>query len=327
MTTAQPLNIVFAGTPDFSVPPLRRLIDGPHTVQAVLTQPDKPAGRGRTLRQSPVKQAALDAGIPVWQPETLRDAHWQQRLAELKPDLMVVVAYGLILPQAVLDIPRHGCWNIHASLLPRWRGAAPIQRAILAGDQETGVCIMRMEAGLDTGPVYRRKITPIHPQDTAGDLHDRLSLLGAEALDECLHGLTTNTLPAPEPQDENGVTYAHKITTDEAVIDWQQPAAAIVRQINAFNPWPGARGDIAGQPHKIWRARALDDSPAETPVVPGSIRRVDKQALEIQCGQGVLAIDEIQHPGKRRLPIADYLNAHAERLAAACDKTLDVKTP
>jgi len=317
MTTGQPLKIVFAGTPDFAVPPLRRLITGPHSVQAVLTQPDKPAGRGRKLRQSPVKQVAQQADIPVWQPASLRDAEWQQRLAELKPDLMVVVAYGLILPQAVLDIPRHGCWNIHASLLPRWRGAAPIQRAILAGDRHTGVCIMRMEAGLDTGPVYRRKTTPINPQDTAGNLHDRLSVMGAEALEECLHRLAGGTLPDPVPQDEHGVTYAHKITTEEALIDWQQPATAIVRQINAFNPWPGARAEIAGQTCKIWRAHALDEAPAKPEQTPGSIRHVDKQTLHIQCGEGVLAIDEIQQAGKRRLPIGDYLNAHSQRLADA----------
>lgn len=314
--TNKTLNIVFAGTPDFSVPPLQTLIDSPHHVLAVLTQPDKPAGRGRKLRQSPVKTAAAEAGIPVWQPQSLKDPEWQQQLVELNPDLMVVVAYGLILPQAVLDIPRHGCWNIHASLLPRWRGAAPIQRAILAGDTETGVCIMRMEAGLDTGPVYLKKTTPITSTDTAGDLHDRLSVMGAEALGECLRQLATGTLPEPAPQHTDGVTYAHKITTNEAIIDWRQPAEAIVRQINAFNPWPGARGDIAGQTHKIWQARHLpaEDIPGAT---PGHIARADKNHLHIHCGEGLLAIDEIQSPGKRRLPVAEYLKANASRLTEA----------
>ncbi len=314
--THSPLKIIFAGTPDFSVPALKALMNGPHTIQAVLTQPDKPAGRGRKLRQSPVKATAQEAGIPVWQPAHLRDADWQLRLAELQPDLMVVVAYGLILPQAVLDIPRHGCWNIHASLLPRWRGAAPIQRAILAGDKQTGVCIMHMDAGLDTGAVYHHKATAIHPLETAGELHDRLAVMGADALGECLQQLVAGRLPAPRPQDESGIIYAHKIRPEEAIIDWRQPAETIVRQIRAFNPWPGARGEIADQTHKIWRAHTLPDESDTTKPVPGNIRRVDKKTLEIQCGEGALAVDEIQQAGKRRLSIGDYLNAHAQRLKA-----------
>ncbi len=316
MSQNKKLNIVFAGTPEFSVPALQALLNGPHRVQAVLTQPDKPAGRGRSLRASAVKQAAQAAAVPVWQPHSLRDDDWQRKLAELKPDLMVVVAYGLILPQAVLDIPRYGCWNIHASLLPRWRGAAPIQRAILAGDNETGVCIMQMDAGLDTGPVYHRVATPIGSHETAGQLHDRLAPMGARALDYCLQQLATDALPEPQPQPETGVTYAHKISTEEAVIDWHNSAAAIARQVRAFNPWPGARGQLAGDSVKIWQARPVPNDSHAHPAQPGEIVEVSKNRLLVACGQGALSIEAIQLPGKRRMAIADFLNAHGPRLAA-----------
>ncbi len=314
MPDEKKLRIVFAGTPDFAVPPLRALIDSPHTIQAVLTQPDRPAGRGRRLQQSPVKTTACTTGIPVWQPGSLRDEQWQQRLIALEPDLVVVVAYGLILPQAVLDIPRHGCWNIHASLLPRWRGAAPIQRAIQAGDRQTGVCIMHMEAGLDTGPIYACRTTPVDINDTAGTLHDRLAYLGAETLVECVQRLTSGSLPAPRPQAEEGITYAHKVTPDEAEIDWRLPAENVVRHIHAFNPWPGARTMLAGTRIKIWKA-AISDMPLPGHATPGMLLRAGKDQLLVAAADGAVAIEEVQQPGKKRLPVTDFLNAHRQRLS------------
>ena len=244
--------IVFAGTPDFAVAPLLALIDAGFAPVAVYSQPDRPAGRGRTLQASPVKQAALDAGIEVIQPESLRPEDAQETLLALAPDLVIVVAYGLILPQEVLDIPRHGCWNIHASLLPRWRGAAPIQRAIEAGDNESGVCIMRMEAGLDTGPVMHTVRLSIGPRETGGSLHDRLALAGADAIVHCVRALADGRPPAAIPQTEAGATYARKLEKGEARIDWSRPAVAIERQIRAFDPWPVAwcMAGLGGRGHE-----------------------------------------------------------------------------
>ena len=253
-----PLRIVFAGTPEFSVPCLAACRASGAEVVAVYTQPDRPAGRGRKLTPSPVKQAALDAGIPVEQPESLKDTDARERLAAYAPDLMVVVAYGLILPRKVLATPRLGCWNVHASLLPRWRGAAPIQRAILAGDAESGVDLMQMEAGLDTGPVLLERRTPIADDDTGGSLHDRLSALGADVLAEGLRRVMAGENLAATPQPETGVTYAHKLDKAEAQLDFTRPAIALERQVRAFDPWPVAEGEIAGERVRVWSALAVD---------------------------------------------------------------------
>jgi methionyl-tRNA formyltransferase len=263
------LRILFAGTPDFAVPALQALIDSGCAPVAVLTQPDRPAGRGRQLQASPVKRCALAHGIEVLQPHTLRDEDTVQALQTYAADLMVVAAYGLILPQAVLDLPRQGCWNIHASLLPRWRGAAPIQRAIQAGDTETGVCIMRMEAGLDTGPVFMRQRAEITAEDTGGSLHDRLARLGADCLLQCIRQWLENRLPDPEPQDERLATYARKLEKREARIDWDRPAAELERQVRAFDPWPVAWCELGGERLRVWRAAVLGPQSGGSMCAPG----------------------------------------------------------
>ena len=244
---SRPLRIVFAGTPEFSVPCLAACHASGAELVAVYSQPDRPAGRGRKLMPSAVKQAALDLGVPVEQPDSLRFAEAQQTLATYRPDLLVVVAYGLILPRKVLAIPRLGCWNVHASLLPRWRGAAPIQRAILAGDSETGVDLMQMEAGLDTGPVLLERRTPIARSDTGGSLHDRLSMLGADVLAEGLRRLRAGEALAATAQPADGATYAHKLDKAEARLDFSRPAIELERQVRAFDPWPVAEGELAGE--------------------------------------------------------------------------------
>jgi methionyl-tRNA formyltransferase len=283
------------GTPDFSVPALERLVAAGHEVAAVYTQPPRPAGRGQKERPSPVHFAAMNLGVPVRHPKTLRSPEAQADFAALETDVAVVVAYGLILPQPVLDAPEHGCLNIHASLLPRWRGAAPIHRAVLAGDAETGVCIMRMEAGLDTGPVLLRKTRPIGPTDTTGDLHDRLADMGADlvvtALDQ-LPGL------AQEPQPEEGVTYATKIDKAEAAIDWAAPAVVVDRQIRGLSPFPGAWTTLGGRRLKLLRSRPVDGSGAPGEVLHG---------LTIACGAGAVDILEVQAEGRARQDAQSFL--------------------
>ncbi|QSA96808.1 methionyl-tRNA formyltransferase [Methylococcus sp. EFPC2] len=300
------MKILFAGTPDFAVPTLRMLLASGHEIAAVYTQPDRPAGRGRKTQPSPVKELALAHGIPVIQPESLRPAEEQDRLRSYGADLMVVIAYGLILPKAVLEIPRLGCVNVHASLLPRWRGAAPIQRAILAGDAETGVTIMCIEPKLDAGPMLHKARTPIAPLESAQDLHDRLAVLGAEALRASLPGIETASLQ-PEIQDESGVTYAEKLEKREAAIDWTRPAVELERQVRAFNPWPVAETTWRGSILRIWRAEALE---REAGAEPGTVLAAGK-SLEVATGRGVLNVLELQLPGGKRLPAQAFLNAHA----------------
>lgn len=306
------MKIVFAGTPEFAVPCLRAAAQGGEVV-AVYTQPDRPAGRGRGLQASPVKQVAQELGFPVLQPETLRDEAAQAQLREFAPDLMVVVAYGLILPRKVLKIPAHGCWNVHASLLPRWRGAAPIQRAIEAGDAETGVDLMQMEAGLDTGPVLLQRRTAIGESETGGQLHDRLSVLGAEALAEGLALLREGRLPPARAQPKAGVTYAHKLDKAEAKLDWSQPAIALARKVRAFNPWPVAEAQVAGERLRIHEAVAL---PAVFVSEQGRIVAADKRGIDIACGEGALRLLRVQREGGKPVSAADYLNARRDLLPA-----------
>ena len=303
------MRIVFAGTPEFSVPCLEACRASGAQVVAVYTQPDRPAGRGRKLAPSPVKQAALAAGLAVEQPDSLKSPEAQATLAAFAPDLMVVVAYGLILPRKVLAIPRLGCWNVHASLLPRWRGAAPIQRAIMAGDADSGVDLMRMEAGLDTGPVLLEKRTPIGRAETGGSLHDRLCVLGAEALAEGLRRTLAGEVLAATPQPAEGATYAHKLDKAEARLDFQLPAIELERTVRAFDPWPVAEGAIAGENVRVWAAQALD---RQHDAAPGSVLTASRDGIDLACGAGALRVTAVQRPGGRRISAADYLNARPE---------------
>jgi methionyl-tRNA formyltransferase len=307
------LRIVFAGTPEFAVPCLRAAAKFGEVV-AVYTQPDRPAGRGRALTPSPVKREALLRGIEVFQPETLREKVSRDALRALKPDLMVVVAYGLILPQKVLDIPTHGCWNVHASLLPRWRGAAPIQRAIEAGDTVTGVCLMRMEKGLDTGPMLLSQRIDIGAQETGGQLHDRLSDLGAQVLADGLGLLRAGIVPVAVAQPAEGVTYAHKLDKHEAKLDWTQPAVALANKVRAFNPWPVAEVELAGERVRIHGAVALDVAHDKA---PGCVIAAGREGIDIACGEGVLRIRSLQREGGKAITAADYLNARRDLLATA----------
>lgn len=296
------MKVIFAGTPDFAVPALQSLIDSSHEVIAVYTQPDRPAGRGRKLTASPIKQLALKYNIPVYQPLSLK--HVEIPAA----DLMVVVAYGLILPQTVLSSPRLGCLNIHASLLPHWRGAAPIQRAILAGDTETGITIMQMDAGLDTGNMLYQVKCPIATDETAQQLHDRLSLIGASAL------LTTlETLPNihPIPQNNADASYASKLSKLEAKLDWTRSATELDRAVRAYNPWPMAYTMLNDQPMRILCAVPIFE---ENSAVPGTILEVGKMGIDVATGSGILRLLSIQLPGRKPIAISDYVNAHQRTL-------------
>ena len=295
------MKLIFAGTPEFAAHALRAIVAAGHQVELVLTQPDRPSGRGMALHPSPVKKLALGSGIEVFQPPTLKDAAARERVRAVGADAMVVAAYGLILPQAVLDMPCFGCINIHASLLPRWRGAAPIQRAILAGDAETGVCIMQMEAGLDTGAVLLSGRIPIAAGDTAATLHDALAGLGARLIVEALGKLP---LP-PSPQPESGVTYAAKIEKSEAALDWRLPAAQLARQVRAFNPFPGATAVLDGSTIKVWQAEAETGDAGHA--APGTIVSADKHGILVACGEAALRLNELQKAGARRLPAGQFL--------------------
>ena len=303
------MRIAFAGTPDFSVPALEALVRAGYEMVGVLTQPDRPKGRGRQIAASPVKAGALAHGIAVSQPQTLKDEASRAELVSWRPDVLVVVAYGLILPRAALEIPRLGCLNIHASLLPRWRGAAPIQRSILAGDATTGVTIMLMDVGLDTGPMLLSKEAAIEPEDTGGSLHDRLSILGASAILEAIQGLTAGTLQ-PVSQPSEGVTYAAKIDKAEALIDWKRPAVEIERQVRAFNPWPVAETRLDGEQLRIFAASASRSHQIDAE--PGMIVAVHDDGLWVQCGQGLLALQHLQRPGRRAVPAADFARGGAQ---------------
>lgn len=304
------MRIVFAGTPEFAAEHLKALLDSPYEVVAVYTQPDRPAGRGQKLMPSPVKQLAVAHDIPVFQPPTLRNADAQAELAALEPDLMVVVAYGLILPQAVLDIPRLGCINSHASLLPRWRGAAPIQRAVEAGDAESGVTVMRMEAGLDTGPMLLKVITPIGAEDTGGSLHDRLASMGPGAVVQAIAGLADGSLQG-EVQDDALATYAHKLNKDEARIDWSRPAVELERLVRAFNPWPVCHSTLDGESVKVLAAQLSTGQGA-----PGEILSASKDGLVVACGEGALSLTRLQLPGGKALAFSDLFNSRREKFAS-----------
>ncbi len=299
------MRLIFAGTPEFAVPSLRAAAARGEVV-AVYTQPDRPAGRGRGLAASPVKRAALELGLPVLQPDSLRTVQARRALRALAPDLMIVVAYGLLLPPKVLAIPALGCWNVHASLLPRWRGAAPIQRAIEAGDAETGVCLMQMEQGLDTGPVLLSSALPIGAQETAGQLHDRLSELGAQVLADGLALLRAGVRPMPRPQPGEGATYARKLDKAEARLDWSRPADVLARKVRAFQPWPVAEAEVAGERLRIHGAIAL---PLAHAAAPGTVLHAGREGIDVACGSGALRIRSLQRAGGKAITAADYLNA------------------
>jgi methionyl-tRNA formyltransferase len=298
------LRIIFAGTPDFAAQHLQALLAGPHQVVAVYSQPDRPAGRGRKLTPSPVKALALEHAIEVQQPVSLKLEAAQTMLANYQADVMVVVAYGLILPQVVLDTPRLGCINVHGSLRPRWRGAAPIQRAILAGDQQSGVTVMQMEAGLDTGPMLLKADTPIAANDTSASLYAKLALLGCTSLTQALDGLKNSTLAA-QAQDETKANYADKLTKAEGAINWHQSAQQISLQVRGLNPWPVAYSDWQEHRLRLWMAHAIDghsDQPA------GTLVSMDKSGLEVACGDGHLKITQLQWPGGKALKQSELMN-------------------
>ncbi|MGL6517808.1 methionyl-tRNA formyltransferase [Aeromonas caviae] len=302
------LKLIFAGTPDFAARHLAALLSSGHEVVAVYTQPDKPAGRGQKLTASPVKELALAHDLPVYQPASLRNEATQAELAALGADLMVVVAYGLILPKAVLDTPRLGCINVHGSLLPRWRGAAPIQRSIWAGDAETGVTIMQMDVGLDTGAMIRKVTCPIASDETSASLYDKLAGLGPQALVDTLDAMAAGDTAA-EPQDDALANYAEKLSKEEARIDWSMDAVAIERCIRAFNPWPISWFDVAGQTVKVWQAEVVAQDHGQA---VGTLLKADKQGIEVATGQGVLRLLTLQPPGKKAMSVSDLLNSRRD---------------
>ena len=303
-----PLRIIFAGTPDFAARHLQALLDSEHQVVAVYSQPDRPAGRGQQLQASPVKQLALAHQIPVYQPKSLKKSKAQNDLAELNADLMVVVAYGLILPTVVLQTPKLGCINVHGSLLPRWRGAAPIQRALWAGDTATGVTIMQMDEGLDTGAMLSKISLAIEPDDTSAILYDKLAEVGPKALLQALIDLPALQQQAVK-QDENLSNYAEKLSKEEALIDFQKPAAALEREIRAFNPWPVSYLQLGSQQLKVWQAQV---EAAQSDSAPGTVLRADKKGIAIATKDGVLVLQQLQPPGKKAMAVADFLNGRAD---------------
>lgn len=294
------MRLVFAGTPEFAARALDALVLAGHEIALVLTQPDRPAGRGLKLKPSAVKDLALAHGLPVAQPGTLKNADMETQLAAAQADAMIVAAYGLIIPPALLALPRLGCINIHASLLPRWRGAAPVQRAILAGDRQTGISIMQMDAGLDSGPILSRHEMPIECDDTAASLTQKLAALGATAVVDTLAALARGALPAAE-QDASAVTYAHKIKKDEARIDWTRDAAQIARAVRAYNPFPGANTLLAGEVIKVWQAAAIEGMGE-----PGRVTGADQAGIRVACGQGALLISELQQAGGKRIRAVSF---------------------
>lgn len=306
------MRLIFAGTPEFALPALRALVDASHEVLAVFTQPDRPAGRGRKLRAAPVKTLATELDLPVYQPETLRAQAIQQTIINLNADAIIVAAYGLVLPQAALDAPRLGCINVHASLLPRWRGAAPIPRAILAGDEDTGVTIMQMAAGLDNGDILLKRTTPIAAIDTAKSLHDRLAVIGAETLLNALTDLANGAL-TPEPQDEALATYAAKLSKSEAELDWTQSTEDISRRVRALVPWPVAQTRYQGAPLRVWAATPIT---ATSGARPGSVIATSSRGIDIATGDGALRLLRVQLPGGKPISAPAFNNAHA--LDGAC---------
>ena len=305
---SESLKIIFAGTPDFAARHLDALLSSGHQIVGVFTQPDRPAGRGNKLTASPVKQLAEQHAIPVFQPKSLRPSENQQLVAQLDADVMVVVAYGLILPEAVLNMPRLGCINVHGSLLPRWRGAAPIQRALWAGDADTGVTIMQMDVGLDTGNMLHKLSCPIEASDTSATLYDKLASLGPAGMLTTLEQLADNSA-IPEVQDESLVSYAEKLSKEEARLDWTLSAAQLERCIRAFNPWPVSYFIIDDQPVKVWKASVL---PAASHCRPGEILQADKSGIQVATADGVLNIEELQPAGKKAMKAQDLLNSRRE---------------
>ncbi len=304
----QPWRIVFMGTPDFAVPTLETLLAGPDEVVGVFTQPDKPVGRGLKMRATPVKQAVIDKNIPILQPKRLRNQQAVTELKNLQPDLVIVVAYGQILSDEVLALPKYGCVNVHASLLPRWRGAAPLHRALLAGDKKSGVTIMRMDAGLDTGPMLKMGELPLNGRMTGGELHDQLAKLGAGLLLETISGLKDGTIPDIQ-QPEAGVTYAAKLSREDEVIDWARSAIEIHRQIHALNPWPGAHTRLNKRSIKLFRCRLGEKNSLEKRT-PGEIISFHKEGPEVLCGSGSLVLTELQPAGKKTMAAADWLRGN-----------------
>lgn len=296
--------IIFAGTPEFSVPCLDALLRSKHEVCAVYTQPDRPAGRGQKVQPSPVKQMAMQYTLPVYQPVSLKKLEIQREIRKLRADIMVVVAYGLLLPESVLEIPELGCVNVHASLLPRWRGAAPIQRAIMAGDRKTGISLMQMDKNLDTGDIFKQTLCDIADNETGQSLHDKLSMMGAKMLTDTMDIIEDLTAM---PQNDKFATYAHKLEKSESELNWQQSAVELERKIRAFNPWPVAQTDIRGEKLRIWSAQVL---PEKTTHTAGSIIRCRREGIDIATGDGILRLLTVQKAGKRIMSVHDFLNGH-----------------